>query len=140
MSVGRAGGPFGAVVVKNGRVVGRGHNRVTLDNDPTAHAEVVALRDACRRLKTFSLEGCVLYASCEPCPMCLASTLWARVDRVVFAAGVPDAVAAGFKDGAYYRELGFRPAGRLLPLRRLRPPSARRPFDLWRAKTDKTPY
>jgi guanine deaminase len=128
------------VIVRGGRIVGRGHNRVTLDKDPTAHAEVVAIRDACRRLKTFSLEGCDLYASCEPCPMCLSSALWARVGRVFYAATVADAVEAGFKDGAYYRELGFRPAGRVLPLRRISLSDCCRPFDLWRAKADKTLY
>jgi guanine deaminase len=140
LSVRRGGGPFGAVVVRDGRIVGRGHNRVTLDGDPSAHAEVVAVRDACRRLKTFSLQGCSVYASCEPCPMCLATLLWARADRVVFAADRHDAARAGFDDAAFYKELRSRPAGRLLPVRRAKVPGALRPFALWRAKTDKTPY
>src|SRR5690606_9699835 len=81
-----AGGPFGCVIVKNGQVVGQGNNRVTVDNDPTAHAEVVAIRDACKKLGSFQLEGCTVYASCEPCPMCLGAIYWARPDRVVYAA------------------------------------------------------
>lgn len=139
-SVGRGGGPFGAVVVRGGRVVGEGHNRVTLTNDPSAHAEVVAIRDACRRLRTFSLDGCVLYASCEPCPMCLATSLWARVRRIVYAADRFDAFRAGFDDAAFYRELRHRPAGKLLPLAHRRRQDAGEPFRLWLKKTDRIPY
>jgi guanine deaminase len=126
-------------VVKDGRVRGQGVNRVTRDLDPTAHAEVVAIRDACRRLKTFSLEGCVLYSSCEPCPLCLGAALWARVDRVVYAATRLDAARAGFDDDVFRRTLGLsvrRPGF----LSRLPIPGAVRPFDVWRAKSDKTPY
>jgi guanine deaminase len=140
LSVRRGGGPFGAVVVKGGKIVGRGHNRVTLDNDPSSHAEVVAVRDACRRLKTFSLDGCAIYASCEPCPMCLSTALWARAERVFFAADRRDAARAGFDDAVFYRELRMRPAGKRLPVRRLVVPGAAAPFALWRAKTDRTPY
>lgn len=140
LSVRRGGGPFGAVVVSRGRVVGRGHNRVVMDNDPTAHAEVMALRDACRRLKTFSLKGCVLYASCEPCPLCLSSILWARIDRVIYAAGSAEAARAGFDDEVFARELAFRPRGRLLSMSRRPLRGSRAPFDLWKAKVDKRPY
>ncbi|MFO0877874.1 MAG: nucleoside deaminase [Gemmataceae bacterium] len=100
-----AGGPFGAVIVHNGEVVGRGWNQVTSTNDPTAHAEVVAIRDACSRLKTFSLAGCEIYSSCEPCPLCLAAIYWARLDRILYAATCDDAAAAGFDDRNFYREV-----------------------------------
>lgn len=135
-SVSHGGGPFGAVIVKGGRVVGRGRNRVTSTLDPTAHAEVVAIRDACRRLKTFSLKGCTLYTSCEPCPLCLAASLWARLDKTLYAATRQDAARAGFDDAVFYR--AFRAGS--LRLKRLNDPGASRPFTLWRAKKDKTPY
>lgn len=99
------GGPFGAVVVRNGEIVGRGWNRVTSTNDPTAHAEVVAIRDACSRLKTFSLAGCDIYSSCEPCPLCLAAIYWSRLDRIYYAATCDDAAASGFDDRNLYREI-----------------------------------
>ncbi|WP_129336179.1 nucleoside deaminase [Cellulomonas endophytica] len=101
-NVADGGGPFGAVVVLDGAVVGTGQNRVTRDHDPTAHAEVVAIRDACRALGSFSLVGATVFASCEPCPLCLAATLWSRVDRVVYAADRHDAAAVGFDDSAFY--------------------------------------
>ncbi|MCF6212345.1 MAG: nucleoside deaminase, partial [Gammaproteobacteria bacterium] len=97
-SVDEGGGPFGAVIVRQGLVIGRGNNRVTLDNDPTAHAEMQAIRDACRKENNFSLSDSVLYASCEPCPMCMAAIYWARIERVVFAASGEDARRAGFDD------------------------------------------
>lgn len=99
------GGPFGAVIVKDGQVVGRGWNRVTSANDPTAHAEVEAIRDACRELDSFSLEGCEIYASCEPCPMCLAAIYWARLGALYFAATQQDAANAGFDDALLYEEI-----------------------------------
>src|SRR5262245_52971081 len=106
------GGPFGAVVVRDQQIVGRGWNRVTSTNDPTAHAEVVAIRDACAQLKTFSLAGCVLYSSCEPCPLCLAAIYWSRLDHVYYAATCADAAAAGFDDYLFYQELAKRADGR----------------------------
>jgi tRNA(Arg) A34 adenosine deaminase TadA len=99
------GGPFGAVIVKDGKVVGRGSNRVTLDNDCTAHAEVTAIREACRNLHTFQLTGCDIYTSCEPCPMCLGAIYWARLETVYFAADRSDASAAGFDDSFIYNEI-----------------------------------
>jgi len=99
------GGPFGCVVVKNGKVVGRGWNRVLAKNDPTAHAEIVAIRDACNNLGSYQLEGCEIYTSCEPCPMCMASIYWARPAKVYFGAQCGDAAAAGFDDAFIYREL-----------------------------------
>jgi tRNA(Arg) A34 adenosine deaminase TadA len=105
-----SGGPFGAAVVRNGEIVGRGWNQVTSTNDPTAHAEVVAIRDACSRLKTFSLAGCEIYSSCEPCPLCLAAIYWSRLDRIYYAATCDDAAAAGFDDRHFYQEIS-KPAG-----------------------------
>lgn len=99
-----AGGPFGAVVVKNGKVVGRGFNHVLSDNDPTAHGEIVAIRDACKKLNTFDLSGCVLYTSCKPCPMCLAATQWANINKVFYAADSKDAAKLGFRDSVMYKE------------------------------------
>lgn len=100
------GGPFGAVVVKDGQIIGRGHNMVTAHNDPTAHAEVMAIRDACQKLGTFQLTGCELYASSEPCPMCFGAIYWARPDRIYFGASCEDAADAGFDDSFIYEELG----------------------------------
>ncbi len=99
------GGPFGVVIVKEGDIVSRGWNKVLSTNDPTAHAEIVAIRSACQKLGTFNLSGCVLYSSCEPCPMCLGAIYWARIDHIVFAAGRADAAAVGFDDENIYREI-----------------------------------
>jgi guanine deaminase len=99
------GGPFGVVITKDGNVVSRGWNEVVSTNDPTAHAEISAIRSACRKLGTFNLSGCVLYSSCEPCPMCLGAIYWARIDHIVFAAGRADAAAVGFDDDHIYREI-----------------------------------
>jgi tRNA(Arg) A34 adenosine deaminase TadA len=109
------GGPFGAVVVRGVEVIGEGWNRVVCCNDPTAHAEVEAIRAACRRLGTFRLSGCVLYASAEPCPMCLAAIYWARIDRIVFAGSAADAAAIGFDDALFYEQLGRAPDLRQVP-------------------------
>jgi guanine deaminase len=106
------GGPFGAVIVRNGEIVGRGWNRVTSANDPTAHAEIVAIREACSRLGTFSLAGCEIYSSCEPCPMCYAAICWARLDRICYAATSKDATAAGFDDAPLYEQLALPPGQR----------------------------
>jgi len=134
------GGPFGAVVVRDGLVVGRGFNRVIGTNDPTAHAEVVAIRQACRKLRTFSLAGCELYSSCEPCPMCLAAIHWARLDRVWFACDRHDAARAGFDDARFYDELDKSPAERQLPVVQSFREAGLPVFQAWIAKTDRTPY
>ena len=134
------GGPFGAVVVKAGKIIGRGWNQVTTTNDPTAHAEVVAIREACRALKNFSLAGCELYTSCEPCPMCLASIYWARIDRVYFAGTRADAADAGFDDDFLYREISLPIEARKLPMTPLLRPEAQNVFREWKAKPDKIPY
>jgi tRNA(Arg) A34 adenosine deaminase TadA len=134
------GGPFGAVVARGGVIVARGWNAVTSSIDPTAHAEVVAIRRACRKLGSFSLAGCVLYASCEPCPMCLAAAYWARVDRLVYAATRDDAARAGFDDDLIYREVPLAPEVRSLPTKRLLRAEAAAVFEEWLAKPDRIPY
>jgi guanine deaminase len=134
------GGPFGAVVVRGATVVGRGCNRVTSRLDPTAHAEIVAIREACRRLGTFSLAGCRIYCSCEPCPMCLAAIHWARLDAVAYAADRRDAARAGFDDAFLYEELRRPPRRRTVPVRRGLRAEARRVMAAWSRKTDRVPY
>ncbi len=134
------GGPFGAVVVCDGRIVGEGANRVTTDHDPTAHAEIVAIRDACRKLSTFSLEGCVIYTSCEPCPMCLASIYWARLSRVVYGNTREDAARIGFDDDHIYREVALAMDQRSIPARRLLASEAISTFDAWSRTAGKIPY
>ena len=134
------GGPFGAVVVKDGRIVGRGQNRVTSTNDPTAHAEIMAIRDACRTLQTFWLEGALLYASSEPCPMCLAAAYWARIGEVYYANTVADAAAIGFSDAFIYEELAKPKPDRAMTLRPVNHPQAQDAFALWAAKANKIPY
>jgi len=134
------GGPFGAVVARDGVIVARGWNAVTSSNDPTAHAEVVAIRRACRVLGSFSLAGCVLYASCEPCPMCLAAAYWARVDRLVHAATRDDAARAGFDDAFIYDQVALPAADRSLPTAQLLRSEAIAVFEAWLAKPDRVPY
>jgi len=134
------GGPFGAVVVKDGTIVGEGWNCVTSRNDPTAHAEVVAIRDACARLRTFTLQGCELYTSCEPCPMCLAATYWARVDRLYYGNTIQDAADIDFDDFYFYRQVSLPIGERNLPMIRMLPDEALEVFGEWARKLDKTPY
>ncbi len=134
------GGPFGAVVVRRGRIVGRGWNRVTSTNDPTAHAEIVAIREACRRLKTFRLADCEIYASCEPCPMCLAAIYWARIAKIYYAGARRDAATAGFDDDLIFREMARPVSRRKIPMRQLLRSEAVKMFQEWRDKPDKIPY
>ena len=134
------GGPFGAVIVKDGKVVGQGWNRVTSTNDPTAHAEITAIRDACQRLGTFSLAGCDIYTSCEPCPMCLAAIYWARLDRVYYAATRQDAAAIGFDDSRIYDELAMDIGDRSVPMVQDFHEEACEAFRVWLQKVDRTPY
>ena len=135
------GGPFGCVIVKDGQVVGRGNNRVTSTNDPTAHAEVVAIREACKALGDFQLTGCTLYTSCEPCPMCLGAIYWARPDRIVFAANREDAADAGFDDQLIYDELPLLPEQRRITTEAmLLRDEARAVFNDWKIKEDKRRY
>ncbi len=135
-----AGGPFAALVVKDGKVVAEGVNRVVAASDPTAHAEIVAIREACRRLGSFQLEGCDVYATCEPCPMCLGAVYWARVARVFHAATAADAAQAGFDDALIYSELSQAAGARRIPLVSLMRESALEVFREWMQKGDKTPY
>ncbi len=134
------GGPFGAVVVKDGKIVGRGWNRVTSANDPTAHAEIEAIRRACSTLGTFSLAGCELYASCEPCPMCLSAIYWARLNAVYFAASHEDASAAGFDDTVLYQEVAKGWGARSLSFEQHLQAAAQEVFERWKAKTGKISY
>ncbi len=139
-NVHRGGGPFAALVVKDGIVIASGTNQVTRNNDPTAHAEMVAIREACRALGTFQLTGCDVYSSCEPCPMCLGALYWARPARVIFAATREDAAAAGFDDSCIYSQMAMPYADRSLPMIRLADEHVTRPFEEWDAKPDRTPY
>ena len=134
------GGPFGAVVVRNGKIVGQGWNQVTSANDPTAHAEVVAIRDACRRLKTFQLDDCDLYTSCEPCPMCLSAMYWARLKKVYYANTRKDAAAIDFDDDFIYAEVARPIAKRKLVMRQLMRKEALAAFVEWKNKADKVRY
>ena len=134
------GGPFGAVLVRDGAIVAEGANLVTSTCDPTAHAEVVAIREACRRLGRFDLRGATLYASCEPCPMCLAAIYWARIESLYFAATRDDAAAVGFDDGFLYAEIPLPLAARRLPSLNLLREESGQAFALWRAAEAKTPY
>jgi tRNA(Arg) A34 adenosine deaminase TadA len=134
------GGPFGCVIVKNGSIIAEGHNRVTTDNDPTAHAEVIAIRNACRELNDFQLSDCDIYTSCEPCPMCLGAIYWARPNRVFYAATREDAADAGFDDNFIYKELDVSPEDRKIPMIAAERKKAIRVFDLWKKKEDKIDY
>ncbi|GAA1232911.1 nucleoside deaminase [Prauserella halophila] len=140
-SVRSGGGPFGAVVVQDREIVATGSNQVTSTLDPTAHAEVTAMRNACRELGTFSLAGCVLVTSCEPCPMCLSSALWARFDRIVFSADRDDAAAGGFDDREFYQLFQRNPEG-IWPITmdRIEMPNRTEPFDTWLTKPDRVEY
>lgn len=134
------GGPFGCVVVKDNQIIGRGWNRVTSDNDPTAHAEVTAIRDACKNLQVFQLEGCEIYTSCEPCPMCMGAIYWARPARVYFAAGRHDAARAGFDDSLIYEELNTPLPERKIAITCIVPEKGIILFDEWIRKENKTHY
>jgi tRNA(Arg) A34 adenosine deaminase TadA len=134
------GGPFGAVVVKDGVIVGRGNNKVTMLNDPTAHAEVTAIRDACNNLGTYQLDGCIIYTSCEPCPMCLGAIYWARPDAVYYANHRKDAADIGFDDDFIYSEINVSLDDRKIPMKPLLREEALLVFNAWKEKDDKTLY
>jgi len=134
------GGPFGAIVVKSGEIVAEGSNCVTLHNDPTAHAEVTAIRKACAKLNTFDLSGCEIYTSCEPCPMCLASMYWARIDRYYYGCTQHDAKQIGFDDSFIYEEIDLKPEDRKIKSSQLLHQKAIEAFRKWDAKDDKTEY
>jgi guanine deaminase len=134
------GGPFGAVVVRKGKIIARGWNQVTSANDPTAHAEVTAIRAACKKLKTFQLDDCELYTSCEPCPMCLAAIYWARLKKVYYANTRQDAARIAFDDDLIYRELAQPVSRRKVPMKQLLRPEALKVFAEWKTKPDKIHY
>lgn len=134
------GGPFGAVVVRDGRILGEGRNAVVPARDPTAHAEIVAIRAACTAVGSHDLTGATIYTSCEPCPMCLGAIWWARIGGIVYANDRADAAAIGFDDAAIYGEVAAPLTARRLPLRRLLAEEARLAFQAWAAKPDKVPY
>ncbi len=132
------GGPFGAVVVKDGVIIGQGYNKVLSSNDPSAHAEIVAIREACKNLGTFQLTGCVIYSSCEPCPMCLGAIFWARPDKVIYASTKFDAASAGFDDAVFYDEILISPADRTIPMIYVPHKNAIEVFQKWITSPHKT--
>lgn len=134
------GGPFGAVIVKDGKVIAKSANTVTLKNDPTAHAEVSAIRLACRKLKTFDLSGCVIYTSCEPCPMCLSAIYWAQIDSIFYANTKKDAAKIGFNDSFIYDEIALSKEKRKIATRQILKEEAKSAFKLWEHSTMKTNY
>ena len=134
------GGPFGAVIVKDGKIIATGANRVTVNNDPTAHAEVSAIRAACTKLGTFDLSGCVIYTSCEPCPMCLGAIYWAHIDKIYYGANQYDAAKIDFDDSFIYRELELTPDKRNKPVENILHDEALAPFRAWQEKEDKIRY
>ena len=134
------GGPFGCVIVKENEIIAEGVNRVTFNNDPTAHAEIVAIRNACQKLNTFNLEGCELYSSCEPCPMCLSAIYWARIDRIYYANTRKDAHKIDFSDSMIYEELNKTIKDRKIPMHQMMREEAIKAFELWDKKKDKVKY
>lgn len=137
---GNEGGPFGCVIVQNDKIVGRGYNQVTSTNDPTAHAEVMAIRDACRNLNTFQLDNCEVYSSCEPCPMCMGAIYWARPSKVYFANSRTDAANIGFDDSMIYDELTCAHDRRKIPIEQIGRGEAIVIFEQWKSKEDKIEY
>lgn len=139
-NVKNCGGPFGAVIVKDGQIIAKGTNRVTSNNDPTAHAEIVAIRQACEKLNDFQLTDCIIYSSCEPCPMCLGAIYWARPKKLVFAANKFDAANAGFDDSLIYDEIQLPYSDRHLETVNLRVDESLQPFELWMSESNKRTY
>ncbi|MFP5470912.1 MAG: nucleoside deaminase [Bacteroidia bacterium] len=134
------GGPFGAIVIKDGKIIGKGNNKVTSTNDPTAHAEVTAIREACKNLNTFQLDGCILFTSCEPCPMCLGAIYWARPDKVFYACTRQDAADIGFDDNLIYEELEINIHQRKISFVQIERENALKVFQEWTEKNDKIEY
>lgn len=134
------GGPFGCVVVKNGKIIGRGNNKVTSTNDPTAHAEVIAIRNACEKLNSFQLDDCIIYTSCEPCPMCLGAIYWARPERVYYGCSKKDAANIGFDDSFIYKEIPLPNEKRSIPFEQCARTIALEAFEKWEEKEDKIEY
>lgn len=136
----QGGGPFGAVISENGRIIAESNNKVVLNTDPTAHAEVLAIREAAGKLGTHDLSGCVLYSSCEPCPMCLGAIYWSGIERVVFASGRHDAAAAGFNDEMIYNEIALDPSERHIPFLHMEESKAKEVFRKWEEFDGKVKY
>jgi tRNA(Arg) A34 adenosine deaminase TadA len=139
-SVENGGGPFGAVIAKDGKIISEASNSVTIDHDPTAHAEVNAIRKACRKLGSFDLSGCEIYCSCEPCPMCLGAIYWAHLDRIYYGNSRKDAAEVGFDDDFIYREIDTAPEDREKKIEELLPEEAKKAFRMWEEKADKIKY
>ena len=139
-SVNNAGGPFGCVIVKENKIIAEGTNLVTLSKDPTAHAEVVAIRGACKKLNTFNLVGCDLYTSCEPCPMCLSAIYWSHIDNIFYANTRDDAKKINFDDSLIYSEIPKKNEDRKIPIKQMNRNEALKAFDLWDKKIDKIEY
>ena len=134
------GGPFGCVVVKDNMIVAEGSNKVTFSNDPTAHAEIVAIRDACKKLNTFNLSGCDIYTSCEPCPMCLSAIYWSHINNIYYANTREDAKKINFDDSMIYSEFSKKIEDRKIPIKQMLREEALKAFDIWDKKTDKVEY
>lgn len=139
-NIDKGGGPFGAVIVKDGKIIATGTNRVTSANDPTAHAEVSAIRKACKKLKTFDLSGCEIYSSCEPCPMCLSAIYWAHIDKLFYGNTKSDASRIGFDDSLIYNELNLKPEDRRIKTYQLMHNEAIKAFEKWNETGDKIEY
>lgn len=139
-NVHNGGGPFGAVIVRDNEIIATGVNRVTAQHDPTAHAEVCAIRNACEKLNTFDLSGCEIYTSCEPCPMCLGAIYWAHLDKIYYGCNKHDAAKAGFDDSFIYKELELPKDKRSKAMQELLPEEAAQTFQAWQEQADKTPY
>ena len=139
-SVNAGGGPFGSVIVRDNKIISEGFNKVTSTNDPTAHGEIVAIREACKNLKVFNLNGCELYSTCEPCPMCLSSIYWAHIDKIYYANTRDDAQKIDFDDSLIYSELKKNIKKRKIPMVQMMRDEALKAFELWDKKTDKVKY
>ncbi len=139
-SVKKNGGPFSSIIVKDNKIIAEGSNKVTSSNDPTAHGEIVAIRNACKELNTFSLAGCELYSTCEPCPMCLSAIYWARIDKIYYANTREDAQKIDFDDSLIYSEFNKKINERKIPMTQMMRDEALKAFELWNKKTDKVKY
>ena len=139
-SINSGGGPFGSVIVKDEKIISEGMNRVTVNNDPTAHGEIVAIRNACKKLNTFNLSNCSLYSSCEPCPMCMSAIYWSRIGKVYYANTRDDAKKINFDDSLIYSEIPKKNEDKKIPIKQMMRNEALKAFDLWDKKTDKIEY
>ncbi len=139
-SASSSGGPFGSVIVKDEKIISEGSNRVTLTNDPTAHAEIVAIRQACKKLNTFNLSGCDIYTSCEPCPMCLSAIYWSHIDKIYYANTREDAKKINFDESMIYSEFSKKIEDRKIPIKQLLRDEALKAFEIWDKKKDKIEY